>query len=117
MYFIVYKKVLSIVLPLVAIAVFLGNAIMVFVNEKPNEHGVLIPKLIFSSIGGGIGAAFETFAVITLVFAVLERKKIIINNGDIVSNLPPVPKSRIPLYEPISNIISIIFIGWVLLES
>jgi hypothetical protein len=89
---------------------------MVFVNEKLNEPGVLIPKLIFSSVGGGIGAAFETFAVITLIFAVLERQKVIINNGDIVSSLPPVPKSKIPLYKPICNIISIIFIGWVLLK-
>jgi hypothetical protein len=75
-----YKRVLSIVLPIVALAVFLDNIITVFANEKLNEIGILIHKIITSSIGGAVGTAFEVFIVITLIFAVLERKKVIINN-------------------------------------
>ncbi len=107
MYFLVYKRVLSIVIPLAATGVFIGSAINILINEKFDDLSIFIPNLILSTIGGALGGAFQAFAIITFIFAVLERKKVVLNDGDILSSLPQVPKStvRIKAYEPIMNMI------------
>jgi hypothetical protein len=113
MYYLVYKKVLRLVLPIVAICVFFGSALSVFLNEKLDELGVFIPKLIFSSVGGGLGGALQAFAIITVIFAIFERKKVIFNDGDILTTLTPIPqkKDRIKRSEPVGSIIGAIFAG------
>jgi hypothetical protein len=107
MYFLVYKRVLSIVLPIAPTAAFIGNIISVLTQEKTDDLSVFLPKLIASAVGGALSAAAFAFTAITLIFVILERKKVIFNNGDILTSLPPVPRenARIPLSEPVGNII------------
>jgi hypothetical protein len=105
-YFLAYKKALSIALPIPAICIFFANLITVLIREKRTDALAFILKLIDSSLIGAVAAAFQSFAAITLVFAVLERKKAVLSDGDILSALPPVPmpRARIKRHEPIANI-------------
>ena len=104
-YFIAYKRVLKIVLPIVAGAVLLGTVINVLFNPSENP-AVFAFRLIGQPIGGMIGGVFQAFAIITFIFAALERFKADIS-GDYLSALPLVPKQaeRIKPYEPIIGIL------------
>jgi hypothetical protein len=69
-------------------------------------------------LGGAIGGVWQTFAVITFIFAVLERTKANINFDSDFSSLPTVPKKseQIKPYEPIIGIFfsiaaAILFLG------
>jgi len=104
-YFHTYKKVLKIVLPIAAAAVALGMIISVF-SDPPVNQALLVLRLIGQTIGGTMAGAFQAFAIVTFIFAVLERTKADIS-GDCLSTLPPVPKKqeRIKPYEPIIGIL------------
>jgi hypothetical protein len=115
-YFITYKHVLRIVLPIVAAAVALGMIISVLSN--PSENPVIFAfRLIGQTLGGTLGGVFQAFAIITFIFVVLERTKTDLS-GDHLSYLPVVPKQieRIKPYEPIIGILwsvtfAVIFLG------
>jgi hypothetical protein len=103
-YFIAYKRILKLVLPLVAAAVVLATVISVITNPSENP-AIFALRLIGQPIGGMIAGVFQAFAIITFIFAALERFKADIS-GDYLSSLPLVPKQieRIKPYEPIIGI-------------
>jgi len=116
-YFITYKRVLKLVLPIVAGAVLLGTVISVLSNPSENLN-LFALRLIAQPIGGIMAGVFQAFAVITFIFAALEHFKADLS-GDYLSDLPMVPKQiqRIKPYEPIIGIFwsitaTVLFLGF-----
>jgi hypothetical protein len=116
-YFIAYKRILRIVLPIVAGAVALGMVISALIDLSGNP-AILAFRLIVLTPGGMIGGMFQAFAIVTFIFAVLERTKADLSS-DYLSNLPLVPKQieRIKPFEPIVSIIfsvaaAVLFLGF-----
>ncbi|HNX14290.1 MAG TPA: hypothetical protein PK854_02575 [Oscillospiraceae bacterium] len=102
-----YKRILKLVLPIAAAGIAFAGLLAVFVEWNPNPDTFQIFGETFGRIiGGAISGAFQAFAIITIIFAVLEYKKVAINKEDMFSNLPPVPKNkeRIKIHEPIIDI-------------
>jgi hypothetical protein len=118
-YFLIYKRVLGIVLPIVA-AVMAGLGILGLIL------GVEIfgdAQTLFGSmaqiLATAFGAVIQAFAVITIIFAVLDYKKAKLSDeGDMLSRLPevvPDKKARIHPGESIFGIIASIAVVVVLL--
>jgi len=119
-YYLMYVHVLRIVLPIVIIAVIglsiigmiFGNGDwldinILFVNITPGGGAVL--QMFASAISAGISA----FAIITIIFAVMDYKKTSLRDGDMVANLPEMPDAKSAI-SPFESIFGIIFsIGFV----
>jgi len=116
-YYLMYKKILALVLPIVAGAVFLANAVSSIVKPDFGNLYAFIAGMIARSFGGALAGAVEAFTVITVVFAILERKQVDFGREDFLSELPQVPEnaSRIKLSDPISDIVWAVLSGAVLL--
>jgi hypothetical protein len=117
-YFLAYKHVLKIVLPIAALAVAFAGILGVSQEWDPQLNPyIFMGKVIGMAFGGAFQGAIQAFAIITIVFAVLERKKVVINEGDMFAKLPPVPqkKAQIKPYEPILGMVLSIFAVVVLL--
>jgi len=120
-YFIFYKRILRFLLPIVAAAVALSGAISALVNTKPATNPLLfVGQLIGQAIGGAIGGAFWAFAILTIIFAIMQRLHVsLIPQDDFFSRLHPVPQKRaeIKLVVPIigmfwSAVLLIVFLGF-----
>jgi len=111
-YFLMYKRVLSIVLPIVAAVLAVLAVIGFFVGEESTGHIVIgLLNLTFMThamqvISVIIGGVIQAFAVITVIFAVLEYMKVDIKNSDL-NNLPEIPEERLQIspWGPIFGII------------
>jgi len=103
-YFVIYKRVIRIVLPIAAGLVAILTALSFIMDWVQDPASV---PLLASAIGQVVAAAVEApivaFAVITLVFAGLERAKTRSRSRDFLAGLPPVPKAseRIKPHQPI----------------
>jgi hypothetical protein len=119
-YFLVYKRILRIVLPIAAAGIALASVLALCLEwDATLNPYTLFAKAVAQMLGGIVGGGVQAFVVITLVFAVLERKKVVLNDGDILSNLPPVPKAKAQIkpYEPIAGMIwcviaAVVFLGF-----
>jgi hypothetical protein len=119
-YFLVYKRILRVVLLMAAAGIALAS-ILAFCLEwdaSLNPYAQF-GKAVGQTLAGVIGAGTSAFAIVTLIFAVLERKKVVLNTGDMVSSLPPVPKAKAQIkpYEPIAGILwcviaAVVFLGF-----
>lgn len=70
----IYISLLKLVMPIVAIVVFITHLIeTIYTNNGSEADGVLILTLFGETVGVIIWAAMQTFFWITLVFAILER--------------------------------------------
>ena len=117
-YYIYYKKMLKLVLPIVAAAVALGMFISILADPPEVSVFYIIPLLFGKVIGGAIAGVWQAFAIITVIFVILERTKADLNTSDF-STLPEVPKQveRIKPYEPIfgiffSIVAALVFLGF-----
>ena len=117
MYYLAYKKILTLVLPIVAAAVFLANFISSLAHPETQELYMFILKLTVQPVGGALAGVVQAFAVITFVFAILEHKKVDFGTEEFISSLPQVPEnaSRIKPSEPIVDIIFAVISGAILL--
>jgi len=118
--FIYYKQIIRIVLPIVIICVTIGNIIALSLNWDPGlnpfaQFGLAIGQVMAGIIGGLI----FPFAIITFIFAVFERMQVRLDEGDMFSRLPPVPKGseKIKPSEAIAGIIfsvaaAVVFLGF-----
>jgi len=103
-YFVIYKRVIRIVLPLAAGLIAILTALSFIVDWAQDPSSL---AAISTAIGQVIAAAVEApivaFAVITIVFAGLERAKTRSRSRDFLAGLPPVPKAteRIKPHQPI----------------
>jgi hypothetical protein len=119
-YFLVYKRVLKIVLPIVAAGITVASILALCLEwDAALNPWVLFGEAIGRTLEGVIGGGIQAFAVITFIFAVLERKKTVFNDGDALSHLPPVPKTNVQIkpYEPIAGmiwcvILAVVFLGF-----
>lgn len=107
-YFLWFQRILKIVLPIAASGVALAVFISSFIGLQ-SYHGndpAFLTKLISEVISGAVSAAMQAFVWIVVIFAILERKKVILREGDFLSKLPPVPDKRaqIKIHQPIMNI-------------
>ena len=99
---------MKIVLPIAAAGIALATIITLGTEwDAALNPYVLFGTAIGQTLAGIISGLIQAFAIITIIFIVLERKKVVFNDSDMLSNLPPVPKTeaRIEPYEPIGGII------------
>jgi len=124
-YFLMYKRVLLIVLPIVASVLAVLTTIGFFIGDGPTIS-IILPGFvsvnylshvvqIFSVTIGGV---VQAFAGITIIFAILDYKKVSIQVGDFF-DLPEIPEARMKIspYEPIiwmafSIVTTIVFLGF-----
>ena len=123
-YYIVYKYIMKIALPIVAAVVaFAGLVSSLFgegIAQNAYETYEIFEKAIEKTVGGAvegvvsgaIGGALFAFALITIIFAILERKNVLRGDGDFLSFLPsavPEKAARIKPHEPIVEILFTVF--------
>jgi hypothetical protein len=122
-YYINYIRVLKLVIPIVCGAVLLGLIISTIsdiaagITEAP---AIFALRVLGQILAGVVGGAWQSFAIITVVFAVLERTKTNLNSygDDFLETLPEAPQEaeKIGIGEPIFGIIfsvavAVLFLG------
>lgn len=116
-YLLLYRRIVKLVLPIAAAGLALAGLLSVFLDWNPGPDSYqYIGQTIGTVIGGAFAGAFEAFGFITIIFAIMERKKVVLKTEDMFSKLPPVPTKRaqIKTAQPIISIMWAIF-GAVLL--
>ena len=113
-YFLIYKRILAIVLPIAAIVLACASAVAIVAqwNAADNPYH-LLGQVIGQTLGGALTGVVQAFAIITLVFAILQRRNVVFHEGDVLANLPAVPsrKARIRPWEPVFAILwSVVFV-------
>ena len=107
--FLYYKLILKIVLPIVVVCVTVGNIVSLCLDPdrtlSPLAMFGMTAGQIFSGIIGGL---VFPFAIITFIFAVFERYKVRLDEGDMFSRLPAVPRGAEKL-KPSESIAGMIF--------
>ncbi|MCL2655496.1 MAG: hypothetical protein FWD65_07400, partial [Coriobacteriia bacterium] len=94
-YFILYKRILRFLLPVVALAVAASGAFSTIFNRKLGGNPLIFAGTLFGqTIGGALAGAFQAFAILTIIFALFEHWQVRIDQGDFISRLRPVPKDR-----------------------
>ncbi|MCL2881711.1 MAG: hypothetical protein FWF45_02285 [Coriobacteriia bacterium] len=120
-YFILYKRILRFLLPVITAVVAISGAISALVNTKPATNPLILAGQLFGqTIGGAIGGAFWAFAILTIIFAIMQRLHVgLTPQDDFFSRLRPVPQKRaeIKLIVPIvgmfwSAVLLIVFLGF-----
>jgi hypothetical protein len=119
-YFLAYKRILKIVLPIAAAGIAFASVLAFFLElDTTLSPWLLFGEALGQTLAGVVGGAIQAFAAITLIFAILEHKKVVFNDGDVLSHLPPVPKAeaQIKPYEPIVGMIwcviaAVVFFGF-----
>ena len=119
-YLLWFKKILKIVLPIAAAGVAFATLFSSFVNwQAPQEMYEFIPELFGDVIGGALSGAVQAFMWITIIFIILERKKVKFKSEEFLSKLRPVPdkRARIKIHEPVINILwhvaaAVLFLGF-----
>ena len=99
---------MKIVLPIAAAGVAFAALLTAFVRWRPPQEMVeYMPELFGNVIGGAFEGAVQAFMWITIIFIILERKKVKVGGEDLLSKLRPVPDKRaqIKIHEPIINIL------------
>lgn len=93
-YFDPYLNVLKIVLIILAVLGFIGGAIDGAINTDENFWLVTVFASLMSGVGSAISAMLSGFAIVTLIFVVLDYKKVELDKEPwTVEKLPELPKS------------------------
>ncbi|MCL2433490.1 MAG: hypothetical protein FWD16_03100 [Clostridia bacterium] len=110
-YLLLYKRILRLVLPIAIAGIAFASLLGMFQDPSnvPSWPSI-IPSFLFVGVAGAIGGALQAFAVITIIFAIMEHKKVNLrqlNDGDMFSRLPLVPQknAQIKPHEPIINML------------
>jgi hypothetical protein len=115
MYYFAYKRVLKIVVLIVALVVFFSGCLAIGLEGVTDPLALFIR--VMQLIGGIFAGSFIAAAIVTLVFAILERSNEPLDGGDFFSSLPypPQESNEIKPYEPISGIVFVVIITVILL--
>jgi len=108
------------VLPIAAAGIAFASVLALCLEWDPTPNPyIFFGKALGQTIGGAIGGTVQAFAIITFVFAVLERKKVSLAGGDFFASLPVIPKAkeRIRPHEPVvamvwSVVAAVVFLGF-----
>ena len=119
-YFLMYKLVLKLVLPIAAAGIAFASILALLLDGGPEAHAFVdVVTAVLKPIAGAFGGVIQAFAVITFIFAVLERGKVSFSGGDFLAALPPVPKAseRVKPWEPIAGMVwcviaAMVFLGF-----
>ena len=115
-YYLIYKRVLRLVLPIVAAVVAVLSILGLILGLESMEGSLRLNLLfiyisseansILQVIANPISAVVQAFMVITVVFAVLDYKKVQLQESDMFLGLPDLPeaKMRIKPWESIFEI-------------
>ncbi|MCL2404440.1 MAG: hypothetical protein FWC92_02715 [Defluviitaleaceae bacterium] len=111
-YFLMYKRVLRIALPIIAAVLTVLTTIGLLVGDEYSLHIVIgFANVTFAAhaiqvVVVTVGGVLQAFAVITVVFAILDYMKVDLKDDEIY-NLPQVPEARLKMspYGPIFDII------------
>lgn len=107
-YFLWFKRIVKIVLPIAFAGVAFAILISSFSGFQPSveNNSAFISNMVSEMLSGAVSAAVQAFVWIVVVFAILEHKKVKFHEGDFLSKLPAVPDKRaqIKIYNPIINI-------------
>lgn len=107
-YLLLYKRVLRIVLPILAAVVMIAGVMALLFGEPlPANPYLLVGRFFAQCIGGAFSGVVNAFAIITFIFAILERKKVKLPEGDMFARLPAVPQeqTRIKPHDAIMGIV------------
>jgi len=125
-YFLMYKRVLAIVLPIAAIVISVLASLGLVVGGDNSLNIIIfgVPvvghsvQVILQVIAVTLGGMIQAFAVITIVFAVLDYMNVRLNN-DGIDDLPEIPdaKTKIEPFWPIFGIawsigLAVLFLGF-----
>lgn len=110
-YFLMYKHILRIVLPIVA-SVVAAASILTFILGTGDSLNITILFVNITSgagiIGNIFGATIQAFAIITIVFIIMDyRKTKLSDDGNMLANLPEVPEAKAKIH-PAESIFGII---------
>ncbi|HOP10126.1 MAG TPA: hypothetical protein PK629_01400 [Oscillospiraceae bacterium] len=117
-YLMLYRRILRLVLPIAAAGIAFAGLLAAFLEWNPGSVTYLfVGETLVKILGGALAGAFQAFGVITIIFAVLERKKAGLKTDDMFTNLLPVPKvnAQIKPYEPVFDMIWALFAAVVLI--
>jgi len=109
-YYLMYMQVLRTVLPIVAGIAALISLVSYIIDSVAG--GFSFPN-IFAGGFAVFGSVFQTFAIITIIFAIMEHFKTKINVVNMLDSLPDIPegKARISIGETVFDIV--FTIAWV----
>jgi len=119
-HYLMYKRVLRVVLPVAAAVVAMASVLSAMDNWSTGGVATGVAATI---VGGGIAAAIDgvlqAFALITVGFALMEGRPSKRAGGDFVDNLPPVPArgAELRLHRPIIDmlwwiVLVVVFLGF-----
>ena len=119
-YFLMYKFVLKLVLPIAAGGVAFASLLSLLLGGGAGMDPWLLAGKTFGEIFAGIvGGTIQAFAIVTFVFAVLEHKKVVFGGSDFIDSLPQVPvkNERVKPWEPIAGMVwcvvaAVVFLGF-----
>lgn len=106
-YLVWFKRLLKLVLPIAAAGVAFATLISAFTEWQPSADAFQYSAQLFAEVvSGAVSGAMQAFVWVFVILAILEHKKVKLNDGDFLSALGPVPvkQSQIKLHEPILNI-------------
>jgi hypothetical protein len=111
-YYLMYRRVLNLVLPIVAGVVAVVGLVAVTrgLVEPPAE----VFRQLFQVFGGVLEGLMGSFVTVTLIFALMEHYKAPLGGGDFLADLPTVPEKteRIQPGECVVGIVlSVVFAG------
>ncbi|MCL2818310.1 MAG: hypothetical protein FWD41_01055 [Actinomycetia bacterium] len=110
-YYLHYKRILKLVLPIVAVAIPFAVLLGFFFDEQTVRTFTnpiqLYATLFGQLVGGMFGGVIQAFAIITVIFAIMERRQVDFSESDLAMDLPEVPqrKEQIMPWEPIFGIV------------
>ncbi|MDR0531932.1 MAG: hypothetical protein LBG83_07710 [Oscillospiraceae bacterium] len=115
-----FRKALKIVLPIAAAGVALASlASALLEGRATQEVAAFAAETAARCMFGAAEGAGWGFVWVTLIFRVLERKRVRLNGEDFLSKLPPVPdrRARMKPHEPIVQmlwcmLVAAIFLGF-----
>ena len=119
-YFLMYKFVLKLVLPIAAGGIAFASILALLLGGGPETHAFAdIATAVLQPVAGAIGGCIQAFAIITIIFAIFEWKKVKFSGGDFLAALPTVPikNERIKPWEPIAGMVwcvvaAVVFLGF-----
>ena len=124
-YFLMYKRVLLIVLPIVAAVLAVLTTIGVFIGDEPSFSVIFVGFVSVNYLSHAIqivtvtvGGVVQAFAAITIIFAIMDYKKINLREVDFF-DLPEIPEAKMKIspFEPIAWIVfsivtTVVFLGF-----
>ncbi|MDR0813989.1 MAG: hypothetical protein LBO63_08375 [Oscillospiraceae bacterium] len=119
-YYLWFKRLIRIVIPIAAIVVALVSAIETLTQlTVPISTSGYISEFVSSTARGGIEGAFQGLIWVLVICVILERKNVKVGSPDFLSKLQAVPdkRARVKIHDPVLSICwnifaAVLFLGF-----